>query len=586
MKKSLYLSLFAAGALMLSSCEDLDIKSGSQMDETTFWQTDTHLKQGIMGAYNAAKADWAFSFDFTLDQLTDLYDAQAPHSDIVRGVNFTSTSGSVQNYWTYLYEVVHRANTVIRNVQSNCGPDVSDALKQQVTGEAKFLRAMAYFRMLNFWGGVPYYDESCVISTDFQTLSNPRETAETIRGHIIDDLTDAIGSLPVKWDDADYGRATKGAAVALRGKVYLYNSEWDKAKNDFAEIVNNAATYGYALESDFDGLFRHYGTNHGTEIIFGLQGEFGATASAGLRVNSYIGSKSSIQLLGDDHMVPSPKYVDMFENKDGSKFKWSDAYPGHPENFTDAVDFRKKILRVAIDAKATTITDYLDCDTAKVNATYTATRDPRLAATVITPYSTYLGSTADMKPMMKWFVLVDATKGGSPLSAANFMTSNNQGKNAYFCRKLLPTGNLEGDWHGGTYSPYEFPIIRYADVLLMLSECYNELGDLNSAVTELNKVRARVNMPGLNSGASWLTVNTKADMTQRIRDERAYELGGEGQRYFDLKRWGILGESINDALTIYGELYYTREFQERQNTWPIPNVAIERNPNLVQNTGW
>lgn len=584
--KSLYFSIFAAGALLLSSCEDLDIKSGSQMDETTFWQTDTHLKQGVMGAYNSIRNVWAFGYDFTLDELTDLYDGESPHSDIVRGSNFTSTSGSVQNYWTNLYEVVHRSNTVIRNVQTNCGPEVSDALKQQVIGEAKFLRAMAYFRMINFWGDVPYYDETCIINQEFQNLSKPREDVEIVRGHIIDDLTDAINRLPVKWGAADYGRATKGAAYALRGKVYLYNKEWDKAKSDFLELVNNVSTYGYALENDYDALFRHYGTSRSPEIIFGMQGEYGATASAGLPVNKFIGSKSSIQLLGDDHMVPAPKYVDMFENKDGSKFKWSDAYPGHPEKITDAVAFRKDILRVAIDAKATEIIDYLNCDTAKVNATYTSTRDPRLAATVITPYSTYLGSTADMKPMMKWFVLTDATKGGSPLSAANFMTSNNQGKNAYFCRKLMPTGNLNGDWHGGTYSPYEFALIRYADVLLMLSECYNELDDINSAVIELNKVRARVNMPGLNSGASWLAVSTKDEMTQRIRDERAYEFGGEGLRYFDLKRWGILGESISDAITIYGELYYTRVFQDRQNTWPIPNVAIERNPNLVQNSGW
>ena len=571
---------------MLSSCEDLDVKSGSQLDDSTFWQNDTHLKQGIMGAYQSLKPDWAFGYDFTLDELTDLYDGESPHSDIVRGSNFQSTNGSVQNYWTYLYEVVHRNNTVIRNVQENSGPECSEDLKSKVIGEAKFLRAFAYFRMLNFWGGVPYYDETCVIDKEFQTLSNPRESAETIRQHIIDDLTDAINRLPIKWSDADYGRVTKGAAYALRGKVYLYAQQWDKAKADLAEVVNNAATYGYALESDYDALFRHYGTNHGTEIIFGIQGEYGSTASSGLRVNSFIASKSSIQLVGDDHIVPTPRYVDMFENKDGSKFKWSDAYPGHPENFTDAVAFRKDILRVAIDDKALEIIDNLNCDPEKVNDVYTTSRDPRLAATVITPYSTYLGSTADMKPMMKTFVLTDATKGGSPLSAANFMTSNNQGKNAYFCRKLLPTGNLNGDWMSGTYSPYEFPFIRLADVMLMLAEAYNELGDLNSAVTELNKVRARVEMPGLNSGASWLAVSSKDEMTQRIRNERAYELGGEGHRYFDLKRWGILAESISNAITIYGELYYTRQFQDRQVTWPIPNVAIERNPNLVQNPGW
>ena len=584
--KSIYIPFIAAGLLLVSSCEDLDVKSGSQLDETTFWQTDTHLKQGIMGAYNTLKNNYAFAFDFALDQMTDIYDGESPFGDIVRGTNFTSFSGAVQNYWTYLYEVIHRSNTVIRNCQSNVGPDVSPALVQQVIGEAKFIRAMAYFRMINFWGDVPYYDESCVISQEFQNLSNPRESEAVVRQHIIDDLTDAIAKLPVSWAAADYGRATKAAAYALRGKVYLYNQQWNEAKNDFAEVVNNAATYGLELESDYDALFRHYGTNHGKEIIFGMQGEYGTTASSGLSVNSIIGSKSTLQLLGDDRMVPAPKYVDMFETKEGKPFKWSDYYPGHPDNLTDAVDFRKEILRVAIDDQGLEIIDFLGCDTAKVNALYTTDRDPRLGATVITPYSTYLGSTADKKAMMKWFILPDMEKGGAPLSAANFMTSNSTGKNAYFCRKLLPTGDLNGDWTSATYSPYEFPFIRFADVILMLSEAYNELGDLNSAVTELNKVRARVGMPGLNSGPSWLTVNGKDEMTQRIRNERAYELGGEGQRYFDLKRWGILGESISNAITIYGELYFTREFQARQVTWPIPNIAIQRNPNLTQNSGW
>ena len=584
--KSIYIPFIAAGLLLVSSCEELDVKSGSQLDETTFWQTDTHLKQGIMGAYNTLKNNYAFAFDFALDQMTDIYDGESPFSDIVRGTNFTSFSGAVQNYWTYLYEVIHRSNTVIRNCQSNVGPDVSPALVQQVIGEAKFIRAMAYFRMINFWGDVPYYDESCVISEEFQNLSNPRESADVIRQHIIDDLTDAIAKLPVSWAAADYGRATKAAAYALRGKVYLYNQQWNEAKNDLAEVVNNAATYGLALESDYAGVFKHFGTNHGTEIIFGMQGEAGASTTAGLPVNAYIGSKSSLALLGMDHMVPSPKYVDMFETKEGKPFKWSDFYPGHPDKLTDAVEFRKNILRVAIDDEGMEIIDNLNCDPEKVNAVYTTERDPRLAATVITPYSTYLGCTSDAKPMMKTFVLVDMEKGGAPLSPGNFMTSGNTGKNAYFCRKLMPEGNLNGNWISSTYSPLEFPLIRFADVILMLSEAYNGLGDLNSAVTELNKVRARVGMPELNSGPSWLAVNGKDEMTQRIRNERAYELGGEGHRYFDLKRWGILGESISDAINVYGEFFYTRQFQDRQNTWPIPSVAIERNPNLKQNNGW
>lgn len=101
--------------------------------------------------------------------------------------------------------------------------DIDETVKTRVIGEAKFLRAMAYFRMLNCWGGVPYYDESCIIEEEFATLSNPRESAETIRGHILDDLTDAISKLPVAWETSDYGRATKGAAYACAGR-YIFTT--------------------------------------------------------------------------------------------------------------------------------------------------------------------------------------------------------------------------------------------------------------------------------------------------------------------------------------------------------------------------
>ena len=120
----------------------------------------------------------------------------------------------------------------------------------------------------------------------------------------------------------------------------------------------------------------------------------------------------------------------------------------------------------------------------------------------------------------------------------------------------------------------------------MLAEAYNEKGDLDKAILEVNKIRARVNMPGLNSGAAWLHVANKEEMTQRIRDERAYELVGEGQRYWDLKRWGILESTVKDATDIFGDLMYEREYQPRHEIWPIPLVEMERNPNLVQNEGW
>ena len=123
-------------------------------------------------------------------------------------------------------------------------------------------------------------------------------------------------------------------------------------------------------------------------------------------------------------------------------------------------------------------------------------------------------------------------------------------------------------------------------MILMLAEAHNESGHTDKAVAEVNKVRARVNMPGLNSGPAWLSVTGKEDMAERIRRERAFELVGEGQRYWDLRRWGLFEESVSNATDIFGDLMYTRSYQTRHELWPIPLVEMERNLNLTQNEGW
>ena len=574
-----YIAGILAVTIAATGCESLDYIPGDQMSGQVFWQTEDHARQAAVGMYAAMKAPWCFGLEFTFDMCSDLADGTSPLADISRGTSFASNSSGVQNHWQYLYELVHRSNTVIRNVKDM---PISSETIDRVTGEAKFLRAMAYFRMLNCWGGVPYYDESCDINEEFSNLKSPRCSAEELRGHIIDDLTEAIEKLPVSWDAADLGRATKGAAYALRGKVYLFNEEWDKAIADFEEIVyNKTNNYGYSLHPDYNELFRLYNGNHSPEMIFSIQSIDGNTAGYALDIVSYFGNKSTMRLIASNRIVPSTTLVDMYENLDGSQFDWDDIFPGFNEGDSQ---LRRKYMCVAIDQGSTTVTSTLDCDTTKVMDAY-RNRDPRLCLNVITPYSHYLGTDAGSNPMDKQFVLADPTKGGAPMEAMAFIR-NSEGWNSYFWRKWIPTGNLDGYWGEYNRTPYEFPLIRLGDVLLMLAEAYNESGDIDKAVTEVNKVRERVGMPGLNSGDSWLAVGSKEEMADRIRRERAYELAGEGQRYWDLKRWGLLQSSVKNATDIFGDLMYTRSYQSRHEMWPIPLVEMERNTNLTQNEGW
>lgn len=578
MKLNRIAALFAL-ATAIGGCESLDYIPGDQMSGQTFWQTEDHARQAAVGMYAAMKEPWCFGLEFTFDMCSDLADGTSPWADISRGTSFASNSGGVQNHWQYLYELVHRSNTVIRNVENM---PISRVTIDRVTGEAKFLRAMAYFRMLNCWGGVPYYDESCDINREFSNLKSPRSSAEEIRGHIIDDLTEAIEKLPVSREAADLGRATKGAAYALRGKVYLFNRQWDEAIADFEEIVyNKSHNYGYSLHPDYNSLFRLYNGSHSPEMIFSIQSIDGNTAGYALDIVSYFGNKSTMRLIAGNRIVPSVTLVDMYENLDGSPFDWDDMFPG----FNDGgAETRKKYLCVAIDQGSTTVTSTLDCDTTKVMDAYRL-RDPRLCLNVITPYSHYLGTDAGSSPMDKQFVLADPTKGGAPMEAMAFIR-NSEGWNSYFWRKWIPTGNLDGYWGEYNRTPYEFPLIRLGDVILMLAEAYNEAGETDKAVIELNKIRARAGMPELNSGASWLAVSGKEEMAERIRRERAFELAGEGQRYWDLRRWGLLEASVKNATDIFGDLMYTRSYQPRHEMWPIPLVEMERNTNLKQNEGW
>lgn len=551
------------------------------MNDKNFWKTEKHAHEAAVGLYAAMKVNWAFGCDFTFDMISDIADGISPHAGIARGTTFSSADGSVQNAWQYLYEVVHRSNTVIRNVSKM---DIDLTVKTQVIGEAKFLRAMAYFRMLNAWGGVPYYDETCIVEHEYATLFNPRESAETIRKHILEDLTDAIEKLPVTRASSDYGRATKGAAYALRGKVYLYNKEWKNAIADFEEIVYNKNNdYGYELHPDYNELFRLYNGMRSKEMIFSIQALDGNVAGYGLELCTYLGNKSTMRLIASNCIVPSTRLVDMYENLDGTPFNWDDVFPGY--NTGDPA-FRRNVLSVAINQESTQIIDVLNCDTTKVADAYRR-RDPRLCLNVITPYSHYLGTNAGSVPMDKQFVLHNPQKGGSPMEAQAFIR-NSEGWNSYFWRKFIPTGNLDGYWGEYTRVPYEFPLIRLGDVLLMLAEAYNEENCLEDAVKELNKVRERVGMPGLNNGDEWMAVSSQEDMRKRIQNERAYELAAEGHRYWDLKRWGLYASSVRNATDIYGDLMFKREYQARHELWPIPLVEMERNPNLkgAQNPGW
>ena len=157
---------------------------------------------------------------------------------------------------------------------------------------------------------------------------------------------------------------------------------------------------------------------------------------------------------------------------------------------------------------------------------------------------------------------------------------------AYFFRKFVPEYDMDGTANNRAHTPINFPLIRYADVLLMLAECYNENNRSSDAVDLINQVRARAGMPGINSGPDYLAADSKEEVFERIRRERGWELAGEGHSFDDYKRWGMLEQLDGPMSDLLGTVKYTRVVSSRDYLWPIPQTERDMNPDLTQNPGW
>lgn len=567
MKK--YILLLATAASM-SSCFDLDLLPHDKLNSETFWKTETHAHQGMMSIYNQMKVKQTFGVYFWQDGLGEI--GYGLNESSIEG-SYTDRTDFVTEKWQHAYEGVARANVLLQNIDN---VEITDEQKTLYKGEARFMRALYYFHLLDFYGGVPLYDETTIVSTDYMQMKKPRTTAEETRQFILDDLEAAINILPVHWEKAEYGRATRGAAVALRGKVKLYAKDYTGAATDFEEIVNDpqGRNYGYELYPNYAKLFTPEGDTS-NEMIFAIQNMGGTGTEYGMAFGLYLGNRSTYGG-GWNNCIPTDIFADMYENRDGTAFNWEDYIPGFTTDKVIQEATFKAELKDGVVSKYPEKKELL-------RQIY-ENRDPRMEQSIITPYSQIYGCNGTVPKMME-FVLASGTNENKGY------IRNNRGWYDYLWRKFVPEGDMNGILTNREHVPINFPLIRYADVLLMLAECYNEQpGKQNEAVALINQVRQRpsTNMPALNSGKPWLEAHTKEEIFERITHERAIELACEGHRFSDLKRWGLCMEKLNFTYDdILGKDRYKRVFKERDYLWPIPAVEFERNAQLGENNpGW
>ncbi len=162
--------------------------------------------------------------------------------------------------WSQNYTIISRANQLLAAIET---APVSDAMKIQMTGEAKFFRAFAYSDLISFFGDVP-------LILEVQTLSEaylPRTSKSEVLTAILSDLDDAADVLPVSYVSTDLGRVTKGAALAYKTRILLYNEKWTEAAQSAKEVIDMGS---YHLFADYEGIFLEANENN-AEVIFDIQ---------------------------------------------------------------------------------------------------------------------------------------------------------------------------------------------------------------------------------------------------------------------------------------------------------------------------
>lgn len=576
--------LGAASVMLFSTgCrEDLmDLSPYASISSGNMWTTENLADQGVMGIYNMLFYGYIGADLYVFESFgvsSDCRDQQG----LMKG-NLTAGSGMFSTYWKNHYEGIHRANDAIANLSK---APLSAAKLGRLTAEAKFFRAFFYYKLNMVFKGVPLYLEP----TELEELVKGRETEAKIWEVVIADLTDCINepNLPNKYaaGSSDYGRITKSAAYALRGKVYQWTKEWAKADADFAKV----GEMGHSLfDGDYKQLFKE-ANEQCDEMIFSMQciGQSGYGNTFSFRYGSRVVFEQ-----GWNTYLASTDFADSYECADGSKFNWDDYLPGY-SSMTPAArsvfflrdNMTEKEITNLKNAGAD-MSKYLPTgNEARILKAY-ANRDPRLTKTLITPYSTFYGASGanSYTYTLRW-----PYRGADTAEPFDVRTDTNN-RFYYLFRKFVAEGATE--IASRNYSQIDIPLIRYADVLLGRAEAINEQGFSQTAVDLVNQVRQRAGAALLQTtDASKPTyVNNQADMRERIRNERRWEFAAEGVNFFDEMRWRTLHETKvkpgSGLKQVWGENQYTDSWGgDHYYNWPIPTAECQMNENLVQVEGW
>lgn len=537
-------SILALNILMLgglSSCLDdlLEKESLSAISEEIVWTDLPLIESFINETYAIMRTGWPDHSSLSVTSDESYARERTSAHFIQRGELTPSDLGHLDWTWEHYYEIITKCNLFFDRVQGEQLEELKGQDEERINrmiGEMKFLRAYSYFRLTAFFGGVPLITTPFELDDDFML---ERNSYDEVVEFAVSELDEAAALLPPSYGSDDVGRATEGAALAIKSRALLYaasplhNPENDRTKWQRAADAAKAVIdlNRYSLYPDYGELFR---VPFNQEMIWEkvmnndvlrqetIERYFFPNGSGGFAVT-----------------VPSHRQAEAYETANGL-FTWDD-----PSYRLDR---------------------------------FWENRDPRFYATILYDGAPWKGR------QIETFL-----PGG--------MDSNqgNEGWNAsytgYYTRKFVDE-SIDGPGATNSSSP-DWPYCRYAEILLNYAEAAYFLGEETTARQYLNMVRSRpsVQMPPVTEGGDALF--------ERIKNERRVELYLEEHRFFDIRRWKLTIPA-NDHLKKLniernpssGEKTYSlsdlMEFAlpERMYLLPIPQEEMDKNPKLEQNPGY
>lgn len=582
---SLMLSLFFVSWTMSSCSSDfLNQIPTSSISANMFWKTPQDALTSTLGTYNAARS--LFGNDYYFDGQGECQYTRG--TSLGKGSWSPQGSGSSFDYmWQNAYTVINYANYTIMKTNEIAVKETNSVTLtnyKRIISENRFLRALAYFRLIQLWGDVPYF--SYKIDGNDGATQLARMPISQVKDSIIADLDSAALYLPVKFPlpTSEAGRAAQVAAIGFRGKVELYWASWKKNGRDelegFQKDEAEAQRYYNLAALDFKKVTNNYG------LTLFMNGDPGSYEKPNYGELFQFTNEANGEILfsvcyGGPYYAGQGESIlrDFGSRNTGSSQCW----------VTPTVYLVNRYQSLTTGENLPPINSVKDASAVNgsINPATYINRDWRMKATLLWDGESYVNMVNAMVPPTGIIPFKYGYRDG-----VNFINYDDS-RTGYIYRKWV---RQVGGWNRDD-GPQDFYLLRLADVYLMYCEAINVVNHGADALARdlMKKIRHRGNLPDLVEAK----YSSEADFFKAVEQERIVEFAGEGIRFFDIQRWRkaneIWGGPNSSGLPTkdtWGGLARDvfknanqRDF-DRYYIYAIPQSERNRNSKITQNIPW